>query len=61
MDPATVSLVITALVKYGPEVYVQIRKMLAGPVSDADWQALDAILERTGQSYFPGLRPKVTQ
>lgn len=60
MDPATVALVIQVLVKYGPEAYVAVRKLLAGPVSDADWKALDAILEKTGASYFPSL-PKVTQ
>lgn len=60
MDPATVALIVQVLVKYGPEVYVQVRKMLAGSVTDADWKALDAILERTGQSYFPNLPPKVT-
>lgn len=55
MDPATVALVIQVLVKYGPEAYVAVRKLLSGPVSDADWKALDTILEKTGRSYFPAL------
>lgn len=53
MDPATVTLLLSLLVKYGPDAYLAARKLLAKakPI-EADFAELDAILEKTGASYF---------
>lgn len=54
-----VTLLLSLLVKYGPDVYREARKLLAKKdPTEADFAALDKILERTGESYFDG--PKVT-
>ncbi len=53
MDPATVSMILGLLLRYGPEVYKTARKLLSGaPPTEADWAGLDKILEKTGESYF---------
>jgi hypothetical protein len=55
-----VEIALGLLLKYGPEVYRQARLLLAKKdlPTDAEWAELDAILEKTGESYFAG--PKVT-
>jgi hypothetical protein len=53
MDPATVAMLLTLLSKYGPDVYKAARKLISGaPPTPADWAELDAILDKTGESYF---------
>ena len=53
MEPGTVTLLLSLLMKYGPDVYKTARKLLSGaPPTEADWAGLDKILEKTGESYF---------
>jgi hypothetical protein len=53
MDPATISMLLGLLLKYGPDVYKSARKLISGtPPTEADWAELDTILAKTGESYF---------
>ena len=48
---------ITILAKYGPDAYLKARQILATKEpTEAQWAELDAILLKTGESYFA---PKV--
>ncbi len=53
-----VEIALGLLLKYGPAVYEQARKLLAKKdlPTDAEWKELDDILLKTGESYFA---PKV--
>jgi hypothetical protein len=55
MDPVTlVGTVLTILLKYGPDAYMKARQLLAKKdmPTEAEWAELDAILQKTGESYF---------
>jgi hypothetical protein len=53
VDPATVSMLLTLLARYGPSVYLAARKLLTTPSpKPEDWAELDTILAKTGESYF---------
>ena len=56
-----VEIALGLLLKFGPAVYEQARKLLAKKdlPTEAEWAELDAILLKTGESYFAG--PKVPQ
>jgi len=57
MNPAVIALILEYGLKYGPEAYIAVRKILSKKEpTEADWQELDAILLKTGESYFA---PKV--
>lgn len=49
-----VEIALGLLLKYGPEVYKQARLLLAKKdlPTEAEWAELDAILLKTGASYF---------
>lgn len=49
-----VEIALGLLLKYGPEVYKQARLLLAQTTAptEAQWAELDAILLKTGESYF---------
>ena len=50
--------ILTILVKYGPDAYLKARQLMAKKdlPTEAEWAELDAILQKTGESYFA---PKV--
>lgn len=44
---------ITILARYGPDAYLKARQILATKEpTEAQWAELDAILMKTGESYF---------
>ncbi len=49
-----VEIVLSLLIKYGPDAYAVARKLLAKKdlPTEAEWAELDAILLKTGDSYF---------
>jgi hypothetical protein len=49
-----VTLLLGIALKYGPDAYLTARKLLAMKTAptEADWAELDAILSKTGESYF---------
>ncbi len=49
-----VEIALGLLLKYGPAVYAEARKLLAKTTlpTEAEWKELDAILLKTGESYF---------
>jgi hypothetical protein len=66
MTAATLAIILEYGLRYGPEAIALVRRMLARPeaVTDADFDALLAILQRTGRSYFDapaGSTPTRTQ
>lgn len=52
MDPV-VLLLLQLLAKYGPQVFIEAKSLLAKQtVTIADFAALDALLEKRGEDYF---------
>lgn len=50
--------IITILAKYGPDAYLKARAILAKKEpTESDWAELDAILLKTGESYFTKVTP----
>ena len=51
---AIIGLVLQYGLKYGPEVMILVRKILASKdfPTEAQWKELDDILLKTGESYF---------
>ena len=49
-----VEIALGLLLRYGPAVYETARKLLAKKdlPTEAEWAELDAILQKTGESYF---------
>lgn len=55
-----VALILEYGLKYGPDAIIAVRKLLSKqtPPTDAEWAELDAILQKTGASYFdPKVQP----
>lgn len=54
-----VEIVLGILLRYGPAAYDVARKLLAKKdlPTPAEWAELDAILAKTGESYFAGKAP----
>lgn len=52
-----VEIALGLLLKYGPSVYEQARKLLAKKdlPTEAEWAELDKVLNKTGESYFSGV------
>ncbi len=52
-----IALILEYGLKYGPEAIIAVRRILATEKpTEADWAALDAILQKKGEDYFA---PKV--
>ena len=49
-----VALILEYGLKYGPDAIIAVRRLLAKetPPTEAEWAELDAILQKTGESYF---------
>ena len=53
MDPALVILLVRILAEQGPKIYFAAKKLLAKTtVTMADFDELDALLDKSGASYF---------
>ena len=52
-----IALVLEYGLRYGPQAIIAVRRILATETpTEADWAALDAILQKKGEDYFA---PKV--
>lgn len=54
-----VQLILEYGLRYGPDMMIAVRKILAKKElpTEADWEEIDAILRKTGESYFERKNP----
>lgn len=54
-----VQLILEYGLRYGPDVMIAVRKILAKKdmPTEAEWAELDLILQKTGESYFTKANP----